>query len=528
MRYSKVPRRTWAAGWFQQLSRPAPNAQSLWQYLATGPHLGVLPGLFAAGEAGLAEALGWPLEAFRSTWGELEGADVVHADWGARVVWLPSQLADNPPINPQSLLSWGDAWDELPECSLKATVWRAWREALAARGARWAEAFAKACVRPGAPLREVPPLPPTSPGLKKGKGKAAPSTTPADPGASTQAGAPDLAQGHAPDLAGIPGGVVDGVPARQVPANHAGVVDHDLPANHPSTPPAPTPPTTAATIPPPAPMVLDGLPTGTPASNQENQENQGNPAPCHAPDLAGVPGGVVDGVPAADLRSKEKEKEKDKEEREGASHAPLDDDAPDVYRVESVADLGAILKAKGITPTGTTRPTPPPAPRTSIEALSSRTSQVGQAKGPSPLAASSPQANEILTEMRRHEGLRRVATPRLADAIAASIVTGAVTIPAAKQAIAECALKHGDDDLSHDALAAKVKAFVAYAGRRSAQVTGGGFGPHEPPLPVYQTPEEVAEARWAQTPEGKAEGARNLKALQEAIGAPPATAPRRR
>jgi hypothetical protein len=61
-RYRKVPVRIWLDRYFMELSRPQPNAQSLYLYLTTGPDTIILPGVVQAGEAAIAEALSWDCE----------------------------------------------------------------------------------------------------------------------------------------------------------------------------------------------------------------------------------------------------------------------------------------------------------------------------------------------------------------------------------------------------------------------------------------------------------------------------------
>lgn len=118
-RYRKVYVRMWADDRFLALSSAPPNAQSLWLYLLTGPHLGPVPGLFCAGEAALAERLGWPLRAFRRCWAELENAGMAKADWRRQVVWLPRAVIYNSPESPNVVVSWRTALAEIPECALK-------------------------------------------------------------------------------------------------------------------------------------------------------------------------------------------------------------------------------------------------------------------------------------------------------------------------------------------------------------------------------------------------------------------------
>ncbi|MCU0687204.1 MAG: hypothetical protein MUF34_34000 [Polyangiaceae bacterium] len=118
-RFSRVKRRLWNDRDFRQLSAPAPNAQTLWLRLLTGPELSVIPGLIPAWEAGLAQSLRWPLEGFREAFGELFAKGWAKADWEAGLVWLPKAPAHNPPESPNVVKAWAKAWAELPECDLK-------------------------------------------------------------------------------------------------------------------------------------------------------------------------------------------------------------------------------------------------------------------------------------------------------------------------------------------------------------------------------------------------------------------------
>lgn len=118
-RYRKVYVRMWADERFLSLSAPKPNAQSLWQYLLTGPHLSAVPGVFRAGEATLAERLGWPLPSFRRCWREIEQAGMAKADWKRQVVWLPSAVKYNTPESPNVVVSWRTAMEEIPSCPIK-------------------------------------------------------------------------------------------------------------------------------------------------------------------------------------------------------------------------------------------------------------------------------------------------------------------------------------------------------------------------------------------------------------------------
>ena len=118
-RYRKVLCRMYGDDKFLQLSKPQPNAQTLWIYLITGPHTTSVPGLFQAGEAYFSEALNWFFRGFRNAWREIERLQMAKADWKARVVWLPKAVRYNAPENPNVIRGWRHALDEIPACPLK-------------------------------------------------------------------------------------------------------------------------------------------------------------------------------------------------------------------------------------------------------------------------------------------------------------------------------------------------------------------------------------------------------------------------
>lgn len=147
-RYSKVSRRMWNDADFRDLSGPPPNAQTLWQRLLTGPELTNVPGLFGAWDAGLACALQWPVEGFREAFREVSAKGMAKADWKAGLVWVPKAIVHNEPENPNVVLSWRAAWEELPECDLKDEAYEALHEHLKGLGEQWVSAFEKACQKP--------------------------------------------------------------------------------------------------------------------------------------------------------------------------------------------------------------------------------------------------------------------------------------------------------------------------------------------------------------------------------------------
>ncbi len=131
----------WGDERFRRLSPLPPSGQSLWIYLLTCPSTTVIPGLFSAGEAGIAEALHWPVKQFREQFAELLREGLAKADWKARIIWIPKALHYNKPENPNIILGWQNTWDELPECSLKSEAYQYLKQFTEQLGKQFGEAF---------------------------------------------------------------------------------------------------------------------------------------------------------------------------------------------------------------------------------------------------------------------------------------------------------------------------------------------------------------------------------------------------
>lgn len=144
-RYRKISVRMWGDEKFCMLSRPQPNAQTLWIYLLTAPETTTVPGVFTIGEAGMAEALRWNLKAFRRAFTEIVDAGMVLADWGARLVWVPKAYIHNPPESPNVASAWRASFGELPECRLKRLAEVALTEFLTELGPSYITAWNNGC-----------------------------------------------------------------------------------------------------------------------------------------------------------------------------------------------------------------------------------------------------------------------------------------------------------------------------------------------------------------------------------------------
>jgi hypothetical protein len=143
-RFRKIDVRIWGDEKFRRISRPGPNAQTLFIYLITGPHTTALPGLSGVGEAALAEALGWPAPALRKVMAELIRLGMVKFDREARVVWVPNVIKYNLPQSPNVVRGWRPTWDEIPECDLKREARQVLGQAVCAMGEGYAKAFQEA------------------------------------------------------------------------------------------------------------------------------------------------------------------------------------------------------------------------------------------------------------------------------------------------------------------------------------------------------------------------------------------------
>jgi hypothetical protein len=146
--YRRLMVRMWADAKVMALSRPQPCGQALWFHLLAGEQTDIIPGLFKIGEAAFAEQLGWPLDGFRDAMQEAIGLGLVKADWKARLVFIPKAIRHNQPNGPNTVASWSDAWDRLPECALKVEAWRTLNAYFDGCGEAFKKAWQKACPMP--------------------------------------------------------------------------------------------------------------------------------------------------------------------------------------------------------------------------------------------------------------------------------------------------------------------------------------------------------------------------------------------
>ena len=158
-RYRKIHTRMWGDEKFRSLSL---HGQFLFVYLLTSPYTNSIPGLFTAGEAGMAEALGWTMEIFREAFQEISASGMALADWKARVVWIPKSIIYNSPESPNVVRSWASHFEEIPECVIKTEALQILKTFVEGLGEGFRKAFQETLAK-GLPNQEQeqehPPTP---------------------------------------------------------------------------------------------------------------------------------------------------------------------------------------------------------------------------------------------------------------------------------------------------------------------------------------------------------------------------------
>ncbi len=135
-----VDNRVWSDRKFLSLSE---DGRVLWLFLLTTTFAKSIPGVIVAGEAALAEELGWKVERYRKGFGELvEKRLAVSRD--GRLIWLRNGLKYQRIAGPNSIKGMSKIWDNIPDCALKHELWQALKVACKS----WDRLFAKGFPEP--------------------------------------------------------------------------------------------------------------------------------------------------------------------------------------------------------------------------------------------------------------------------------------------------------------------------------------------------------------------------------------------
>lgn len=141
MRYRKIDVRLWGDEKFRSLTPLQPSGQALFLYLLTNPNTTVIPGLYRAGAAAMAEELGWHVDALVDALKEIISQGLVKADLNARVIFIPNAIKYNQPQSPNVIRHWTLHWDEIPECELKSLAYDMLKAFTHTLGEGFAKAF---------------------------------------------------------------------------------------------------------------------------------------------------------------------------------------------------------------------------------------------------------------------------------------------------------------------------------------------------------------------------------------------------
>ncbi len=139
-KYRPIDTRIWNDRKFLSLSQ---DGRMLWLFLLTSPSTLAIPGVIVAGEASIAEQLGWDAKRLRERFRELFQRGLAIKVEG-RLVWLCNATKYQPPANPNVVKGWSKCWDDVPECGLKHDVWQALKVACKS----WDRTFAKQFAEP--------------------------------------------------------------------------------------------------------------------------------------------------------------------------------------------------------------------------------------------------------------------------------------------------------------------------------------------------------------------------------------------
>lgn len=183
-RYRKVALKMWADEKFSSLSTLPPSGQSLWLFLLAFPAQdGIIPGLYRAGRASMAEMLGWEVDQFDACFKEIEAQGMAKADWKSKLVWLPNAARFNPPESPNVVIWWARSWPEIPECDLKAEIYRTLRNHICESGDSYCRAFDEHFSKPAQCKKDVQTTPVKATEIPLvNKACDNPSTNPSDKG----------------------------------------------------------------------------------------------------------------------------------------------------------------------------------------------------------------------------------------------------------------------------------------------------------------------------------------------------------
>lgn len=120
--YRKIDKRIWGDEKFSSLSKPQPNAQSLFIYLISSRQNSSLPSVFYGGVGSVSEALAWNYDETKKCFEELCINELIKFDSRCQIVWIKNALKYNFPGSINSIKGLRNVINEIPECELKSEI----------------------------------------------------------------------------------------------------------------------------------------------------------------------------------------------------------------------------------------------------------------------------------------------------------------------------------------------------------------------------------------------------------------------
>ena len=126
------------------------DPQRMWLYLLTSVETTFLPGVIVADLPDLANNLRtsgkrWSEDRVLAALAPLEVLGVVRTDWDAGLLWLPDSWELGAPPAANIAKYWAIPWAAIPDCGLKAEIWKAFDEFATQAGKQHSAAFRFSC-----------------------------------------------------------------------------------------------------------------------------------------------------------------------------------------------------------------------------------------------------------------------------------------------------------------------------------------------------------------------------------------------
>jgi hypothetical protein len=150
-RYAKVHRSIWLDARFRSLTE---RGKLVFLFLLTHPGMTML-GAMRATIPGLAAELEMPIKAFQEAFRETLSRGIAKYDLNSSLLWFPNFLKYNKPESPNVVRAWPDAFELIPECSLKGHIFEQLEAFTEGLSEGFRQAFKEVFLKPSGSLTEA-------------------------------------------------------------------------------------------------------------------------------------------------------------------------------------------------------------------------------------------------------------------------------------------------------------------------------------------------------------------------------------